>query len=143
VSAEIHIREARSEDAPRLKQLINDLGHPIEVADVIRNLDTLSSIGLLPLVATEGDRIVGMCGLSAMTTVHRDAPVGRVSVMIVDEAYRGRKIGALLLAKAERMLAERGCKILEVTSNMKRDRAHHFYEELGYERTSYRFMKRL
>ena len=143
MSAEIRVREARSEDAPRLKQLINDLGHPIEVADIIRNLDTLSSIGLLPLVATEGDRIIGMCGLSAMTTVHRDAPVGRVSVMIVDEAYRGRKIGALLLAEAERLLAERGCKILEVTSNMKRDRAHHFYEEFGYERTSYRFMKRL
>ena len=94
-------------------------------------------------MATEGDRIVGMCGLSAMTTVHRDAPVGRVSVMIVEEAYRGRKIGALLLAEAERILAERGCKILEVTSNMKRDRAHHFYEDFGYERTSYRFMKRL
>ena len=143
MSPEIRVREARSEDAPRLKQLINDLGHPIEVADIIRNLDTLSSIGLLPRVATEGDRIIGMCGLSAMTTVHRDAPVGRVSVMIVDEAYRGRKIGALLLAEAERLLAERGCKILEVTSNMKRDRAHHFYEVLGYERTSYRFMKRL
>ena len=48
VSAEIRVREARSEDAPRLKQLINDLGHPIEVADIIRNLDTLSSISLVP-----------------------------------------------------------------------------------------------
>jgi GNAT superfamily N-acetyltransferase len=76
-------------------------------------------------------------------TVHRPAPVGRVSVMVVDEAYRGRGIGAQLLAEAEKRLTERGCEIVEVTSNVRRERAHHFYEQLGYERTSYRFMKKL
>jgi len=84
-----------------------------------------------------------MCGLSAMVTVHRDAPVGRISVMIVAQAHRGRGIGAMLIAEAEKRLAALGCKILEVTSNVRRERAHQFYEKLGYERTSYRFMKRL
>lgn len=139
----IAIREARSSDAPRLVELIIALGHPIAEADVRRNLETLMQDGLLPLVATDGDEVIGMCGLSAMVTVHRPAPVGRVSVMIVERAYRGRGIGALLIAEAERRLAERGCKIIEVTSNMRRDRAHHFYEQLGYERTSYRFMRKL
>ena len=78
-----------------------------------------------------------------MTTVHRDAPVGRVSVMIVRRGLPRAENRRVAVAEAERLLAERGCKILEVTSNMKRDRAHHFYEEFGYERTSYRFMKRL
>ena len=123
--------------------MIIALGHPIEEADVRRNLKALSQNGLLPLVVTDCDEVIGMCGISAMTTVHRPAPVGRISVMIVDEAYRGRGIGALLIAEAEKRLAERGCKIIEVTSNMRRDRAHHFYEQLGYERTSFRFMKKL
>ena len=141
--SEIRVREARADDAPTLVSLIIDLGHPIEEADVLRNLETLTLSGLLPLVATDGDRVIGMCGISAMVTVHRPAPVGRVSVMIVDEAYRGRGVGALLVAEAERRLAERGCKIVEVTSNMRRERAHQFYEKLGYGRTSFRFMKRL
>ncbi|HET6941260.1 MAG TPA: GNAT family N-acetyltransferase [Sphingomicrobium sp.] len=139
----ITIREADASDVARLVELIIALGHPIEEADVSRNLETLARNGVLPLVATDGDQVIGMCGISAMVTVHRPAPVGRVSVMIVDEAYRGRGIGALLMAEAERRLAERGCKIIEVTSHMRRDRAHHFYERLGYERTSYRFMNRL
>lgn len=139
----IAIREAQGTDAPRLAELIIALGHPIEEGDVRRNLDALARNGLLPLVATDGNHVIGMCGLSAMVTVHRPAPVGRVSVMIVDEAYRGRGIGALLISEAENRLAHRGCRIIEVTSNMRRDRAHNFYERLGYERTSFRFMKRL
>jgi GNAT superfamily N-acetyltransferase len=139
----ITVREAEASDVPRLVELIVALGHLIEEADVSRNLDTLAKNGLLPLVATDGDEVIGMCGISAMVTVHRPAPVGRVSVMIVDEAHRGRGIGALLMAEAERRLSKRGCKIIEVTSNMRRGRAHHFYEQLGYERTSYRFMNRL
>ena len=139
----IAVREAAVADATRLVELIIALGHPIEELDVSRNLEILVRNGLLPLVATDGDRVIGMCGLSAMTTVHRPAPVGRVSVMIVDQGYRGRGIGALLVAEAEKRLAEHGCRIVEVTSNMRRDRAHRFYEQLGYERTSYRFMKKL
>ena len=139
----VRVRDARASDAPRLTELIIELGHPIEEADVRRNLETLSASALLPLVATTGDKVIGMCGLSAMVTVHRDAPVGRISVMIVAEAHRGRGIGGMLVAEAERRLAERGCKILEVTSNHRRDEAHRFYERLGYERTSVRFMKRL
>jgi GNAT superfamily N-acetyltransferase len=139
----IAIRDARLADASRLTELIIELGHPIEEAQVRTNLQLLGERSLLPLVATMEGEVVGMCGLSAMVTVHRDAPVGRVSVMIVTEAHRGRGIGAMLIAEAERRLAALGCRILEVTSNVRRQRAHQFYEKLGYERTSYRFMKRL
>ena len=128
---------------PRLVELIVDLGHPITEADVRSNLEILAADDMLPLVATDGERVIGMCGLSTMVTVHRPAPVGRISVMIVDEGYRGQGIGALLVAEAERRLSKRGCKIVEVTSNQRRERAHGFYEALGYEHTSFRFMKKL
>jgi len=139
----LKIRDAQSSDAPRLVELIVALGHPITETDVRSNLEILAGGDMLPLVATDGDRVIGMCGLSAMVTVHRPAPVGRISVMIVDEAFRGQGIGALLVAEAEKRLASRGCRIVEVTSNQRRERAHGFYEALGYERTSFRFMKKL
>lgn len=139
----IGIREAQAWDSPRLAELIVELGHPITEAEVRRNLETLSGAGLIPLVATSDDEVIGMCGLSEMITVHRDAPVGRISVMIVAEAHRGRGIGAMLVTEAEKRLAQRGCKIIEVTSNQRRELAHGFYEALCYERTSFRFMKRL
>ena len=138
-----HIRGARASDASILAKLIVDLGHPITEADVRRNLDRLAPMGLLPLVATSGDEVIGLCGLSEMVTIHRDAPVGRISILVVAEDHRNGGIGALLVAEAEKRLTARGCKMVEVTSNMRRERAHGFYEKLGYERTSFRFMKRL
>jgi ribosomal protein S18 acetylase RimI-like enzyme len=78
-----------------------------------------------------------------MRVLHRPRPVGRISMFVIDECLRGRGIGAAMLAAAESRLAALGCGLVEVTSNMKRDRAHSFYERLGYERTSYRFAKTL
>jgi ribosomal protein S18 acetylase RimI-like enzyme len=76
-----------------------------------------------------------------MHVLHRPAPVGRISMMVVDEAHRGRGIGAQMVGEAERLLAEKGCGLVEVTSNNRRADAHRFWESNGYEKTSSRFAK--
>jgi GNAT superfamily N-acetyltransferase len=139
----VAIREAHSSDAPILTKLIVDLGHSITEAEVRCNLERLATMRLLPLVAIADEKAIGLCGFSEMIAIHRDAPVGRISILVVDKAHRGGGIGAVLVVEAEKRLAARGCKILEVTSNQRRERAHGFYQKLGYERTSFRFMKRL
>jgi GNAT superfamily N-acetyltransferase len=78
-----------------------------------------------------------------MRVLHRPAPVGRISMMVVDTALRSRGIGAELVGAAEQALAEQGCYMVEVTSHLRRTEAHRFYERLGYERTSVRLAKEL
>ena len=64
-------------------------------------------------------------------------------MLVVAERERGKGTGAALVAAVEARLKAAGCGLVEVTSNRKRQRAHAFYERLGYERTSYRFGKQL
>jgi hypothetical protein len=46
-----------------------------------------------------------------------------------------------MVREAERLIAARGCGLVEVTSNNRRADAHRFWESNGYEKTSSRFAK--
>ena len=53
--------------------------------------------------------------------------------LVVDEALRGRGIGAALVTAAEAWARERGLARLRVRSNVTREATHSFYRRLGYE----------
>ena len=137
------LRDARPGDASRLVELIHYLGHEIDEKSVRKNLTVLKKLGALPIVATLDKAVVGFIGVSKMLTVHRPAPVGRMSVLVVAEEAQGTGIGKMLVEAAEQWCRKAGCQIVEVTSNDRRGKAHAFYRHLGYERTSMRFMKKL
>lgn len=139
----IRIREAKPSDSDRIAELIGQLDHEIDEKSVRKNLGKLKKLGELPLVAMLDKKVVGLCGVHAMVTVHRPAPVGRITVLVVAEEARGRNIGRMLVDAAEEWSRERGCQIIEVTSNDRRAAAHAFYRRMGYERTSIRFFKKL
>jgi GNAT superfamily N-acetyltransferase len=138
-----HVRDAKPSDAPRLVELITFLGHPIDEKTVRKNLTALKKTGDTPLVATLDGKVVGMCGVSKRIVIHRPAPLGRITALVVDEAAQGHGIGKLLVEAAEEWCQKGGCQLLEVTSNDRRTEAHAFYRHLGYERSSIRFFKKL
>jgi GNAT superfamily N-acetyltransferase len=137
------LRDAKPGDAPRLVELITFLGHDVTEKAVRKNLATLKKLGETPIVATLGRDVVGLVGLHRMTTIHRDAPVGRIPVLVVAKEAQGMKLGRMLVEAAEDWCRKKGCKLIEVTSNDRRAEAHAFYRHLGYERTSVRFFKKL
>ncbi len=137
------IREAKPADAPLLVELIRFLGHEIDEKAVRKNLGKLKRAGETPLVATLGKVVVGLVGIHRMVTVHRPAPVGRMSVLVVAKGAQDHGLGRMLVEAAEQALKKAGCQIVEVTSNDRRTAAHAFYRHMGYERTSIRFFKKL
>jgi predicted N-acetyltransferase YhbS len=137
------IRSAASGDCGALEGLIGQLGYQAGEADVAQRLAAMEREGRLVLVAELEGQVIGCLSTSVMRVLHRPAPVGRISMLVVDAAVRGRGIGADLVRAAERALADAGCRLVEVTSNQKRTDAHRFYERLGYERTSVRLAREL
>lgn len=137
------LRDAKPADAPRLAELIRELGHEIDQKTVRKNLTALKKAGEPPFVATLDKAIVGLCGVHRMLAIHRDKPVGRVNILIVTETAQGRKIGRMLIEESERRLREAGCGRVEITVGDSRARAQAFYRHMGYERSSIRFWKTL
>ena len=137
------VRAAKPSDAARIAELVNLLQHEIDAKALAKNLNRLKKLGELPLVATLDKQVVGLCGVHKMTAIHRPAPVGRITILVVAEKARKRGIARLLVEAAEQWCRDHGCKLIEVTSNDRLAAAHAFYRHMGYDRTSIRFAKEL
>jgi GNAT superfamily N-acetyltransferase len=139
----LKIRDAKPADSARLAELINELGHEISEKQVRKNLAALKKSGETPLVATLDKKLVGMCGVGRRVVIHRPAPLGRITALVVSKEAQGHGIGRILVEAAEDWMRKKGCQLVEVTSNDRRAQAHAFYRHLGYERSSIRFFKKL
>ncbi len=137
------IRRAEGRDAAALARLIDQLGYAATPDEVAGRLADMEAEGRIVLVAEQDGRVIGCLSTSIMRVLHRPAPVGRISMLVVDEAHRGRGIGTQLVRVAEEALAAQRCYMVEVTSRFSRTAAHCFYERLGYEQTSVRLAKTL
>ncbi|AXK71253.1 GNAT family N-acetyltransferase [Lysobacter sp. TY2-98] len=139
-SSQPMVRPARAEDSGALSELFGQLGFPCSPTDVVERLGSVADLALV--VALEAS-VRGVITLNVMPVLHRPAPVGRISALVVAANHRGLGLGRLLVAAAESELALRGCGLVEVTSNVQLEQAHAFYKAAGYELTSYRFKKEL
>ncbi len=137
------VRSATPEDAEAIGALIVALGYEAATAEVAARLEAIEESGQSVLVAEIDGEVIGCLSTSMMIVLHRPAPVGRISMMVVDERLRGKGVGAQMIAAAEKLLAGKGCQLVEVTSNLRRVDAHRFWERNGYERTSARFAKQV
>jgi GNAT superfamily N-acetyltransferase len=139
----LKIRDAKPADAARLAELIHELGHEISEKQLRKNLAALKRSGETPLVATLDKKVVGVCGVGRRIVIHRPAPLGRITALVVSKEAQGHGIGRILVEAAEEWMRRKGCQLVEVTSNDRRAQAHAFYRHLGYERSSIRFFKKL
>ena len=139
----VEIREALPDDAEQLIALIELLPHRVTAAGVRERIERISVDDFPQLVAVDDGAIVGLCGLHRMTAIHREQPVGRITILVVAEAARGKGVGRQLVDAAEEMLRAAGCGMIELTSNDWLVEAHQFYRKIGYEKTSKRFAKKL
>jgi GNAT superfamily N-acetyltransferase len=92
-------------------------------------------------VALISEKVVGTFELLIMDNLaHRGQPSGVVEDVVVDSNCRSMGIGRQMMEHAMNVCREFGCYKLTLSSNMRRERAHRFYEDLSFERHGYSFL---
>jgi len=113
--------------------LCGQLWYPTNVAKVGQRLQQIQTDGQHCVYVADlpDGTVVGWIYVYLIRSL-LDDPHAEIGGLIVDEGYRGQKIGERLLKQAEQWAREHGCYAVSVHSNVIRKDAHRFYERLGY-----------
>ena len=91
-------------------------------------------------VAEADGEIAGTYTLLIMDNLNkRGSRAGIVEDVAVMPPYQGRGIGRTMMRHAMEECRAAGCYKLTLSSNLKREAAHRFYDSLGFERHGYSF----
>jgi N-acetylglutamate synthase-like GNAT family acetyltransferase len=135
------IRTATEKDIPRLLELYRQLSfHPEEykkppLEECKKVLAKMSKVpGYSLLVAEEGGEVIGTTALAILPGMaHGTSSFAVVESVVVDEKRRSKGIGKLLMEYCLARAKEAGCYKIMLTSDKRRERAHKFYQSLGFE----------
>ena len=142
--SQVKIRNACLDDSSAIARLMPQLGYPTTPDEMRERLEAiLSNLDYITFIAEVRKEVVGMVGAGIGRYYESNGVYGRLLALVVDERWRGRGIGASLVARAERWLKARQATSIVVNSGRHRSEAHRFYSLLGYEETGVRFVKLL
>jgi predicted N-acetyltransferase YhbS len=138
----ILVRQAQPSDASVISELLAALGYPSAPAQVQDRLaDVSASPHTVIFVAESDSQVVGALSFHCIPLFHTDGFLGRITSLVVSPTFQRRGVGRMLVAAAEEFARAHGCARVEVTSGEHRPQAHFFYESLGYQPASRRFVK--
>ncbi len=92
-------------------------------------------------VAEINDTIVGTFALLIMENMaHLGTPSAVVEDVGVLPTMQGKGIGKAMMEFALQYAKEKGCYKMSLSSNLRREKAHQFYESLGFQKHGFSFL---
>ncbi len=134
MDASVSCREASKEDIPEVLRLYAqpdlDNGKVLPLSEAERHFEHIAGYPdyKIYIASCEG-QIVGTFALLIMNNLaHMGAPSAVIEDVAVDPEWQGRGVGKLMMKHALQVCSEKGCYKAVLSSNLKRRRAHAFYD---------------
>jgi predicted N-acetyltransferase YhbS len=132
MTANITVRQAHINDRSEITVLTNQLGYPSseeKVGEILKVVMTHDDHEVF--VAQKENEIVGYIHLVCTIRLGSD-PFVEIAALVVDDSKRKQGIGKSLIVKAQEWANEKRYKYVRIRSNIIRESAHQFFENLGY-----------
>jgi len=128
------IRFAAPGDAESLAVLAGQLGYTSSPEQVRQRLQQIVRDPDNAVLVAEGEdgQVIGWVQVYRRELLIEDRHA-ELGGLVVAEGRRGQRVGQMLMEEVERWARDRGCTAVNVRSNVIRERAHRFYERIGYE----------
>ncbi len=146
MAAAVEIREAEESDLGTLASLYESTLDPPELNDA-RSMSAAwhrmhaEVPGVRVLLAERDGRALGTLTCFILPLLaHGGRPAALVEDVVVHPDAQGQGIGRALMDAAMQIARDARCYKLALSSNRKRERAHEFYDHLGFERHGISFV---
>lgn len=136
------IREATQEDVPQIVRLLanDEIGKQREqYVEPLPQLyfDAFTEIAADKnnyLIVVERDqKLIGTCQLTIIPYLtYKGGRRGQIEGVRIDESYRGQGLGEKMINWAIDKARERGCHLVQLTMDKKREETIKFYQKLGF-----------
>jgi GNAT superfamily N-acetyltransferase len=83
--------------------------------------------------------LIGFCAYAIVNNLWQAGYISYMYAMIVDEKFRGKGFGKMLIMESIKDAKAKGIKRMELDSGFHREKAHEFYIKLGFEKRAYLF----
>jgi GNAT superfamily N-acetyltransferase len=136
--SDVIIRFAKVDDWPAVVGLLVELGrgvaagtaedatHRLQFGGHLRQLNTVT------IVADAGGDVLGVCDMEYHQRLGDHRPQARVNDLVVTVGARGKRVGKLLLDRAESLARNRGCFRMALTTAGWREASIAFYKREGW-----------
>jgi GNAT superfamily N-acetyltransferase len=131
----INIRFAHHDDLPGLLPLMAQLGYPCTPEELENCFHAFTAFhGHRIAVACDESKIIGWMAWTTTKVFVVNKTRFHLEGIVVDEYYRGQKIGRKLMSFLEEIAKESGSVIIDLCTGLRRakDGTHEFYKKLGY-----------
>ena len=147
MNADVNVRPAVPADLPAVLELYRELD-PADVYDLGEARAVFDRMARYPdytLFVAEvdgrnGREVLGTFTLLVMENIaHRGAHTAIIEAVAVAGASQGQGIGRVMMRAALDLAREKGCYKAALSTRMAREKAHAFYESLGFQRHGFSF----
>ncbi|MCP9764697.1 GNAT family N-acetyltransferase [Lacihabitans soyangensis] len=139
------IRAANIKDLESVKLLVEELEEQVFDFEVFRGIfdRNLQDKNVHYFVAEVDSSVVGFMSLFESTPLHHCYKIAELQELIINHKYRGLHIGEAFIKVAFELGVINNWTQIELSSHMKRLKAHSFYMRNGLTRRHFKFVKTL
>ena len=136
------IRKAEISDIPQILDLyaqLQPLDSLIDESKARFVFEQANNCGVTYFVAEVDGHIAGTCYIAIIPNITRQcSPIGFIENVVTSADFRRLGIGRKLMDLAVEFARECGCYKVTLQSGIKREKAHKFYESVGFDGDSKR-----
>lgn len=137
------IRKAKETDLEFVKLLVEELEEQKFELEIFKEIyfKNLVNTEVHYFVAEVNNEIVGFMSIFESTPLHHCHKLAEIQELIIREKHRGLSIGKEFIELATKLGQEKDWLQIELSSHMKRLKAHSFYMRNGFNRRHFKFVK--